>query len=129
MRNELSAVSFGWRCLAWSCLGLGTVGAFLPLLPTTPFILLAAWAAPKGSEKLDHWLHHHPHFGPLLLAWKQERALPRRAKWLAVTMLAVSWALLWWLETATGVLLFLALLFCAVAGYLLTRPDTQRIHP
>lgn len=119
----------GWRCLAWSCLGLGTVGVFVPLLPTTPFILLAAWIAPRGSEQLDHWLQHHPRFGPLLLAWRKEHSLPRYAKWLAIVMLTMSWMLLWQLGTAKSVLLLLALVFCLVSGYLLTCPDNHRIKP
>ncbi len=129
MRNILFLVpcrQFAWRCLAWSAVGFGVAGVFLPLLPTTPFILLAAWAAPKGSKRLERWLHQHPHFGPLLLDWRHERALPRSAKCLAFTMLALSWALLWWLKTRVEVLLILALLFSAVATYLATRPTTQR---
>ncbi len=112
-----------WRCLAWSCLVLGAVGTLLPLLPTTPFVLLAAWAAPKGSPRLADWLQRHRHFGPLLEAWSRHRAIPRRAKWLAVLMLTASWALLWWLQTAPLVLAVLALLFTLVAGYLLSRPS------
>lgn len=113
----------GWRCLAWSCVALGAAGTLLPLLPTTPFVLLAAWAAPKGSPRLAAWLQEHRHFGPMLEAWRQHRAIPRRAKWLAVIMLIASWGLLWWLQTAATVLVVLALLFTLVAGYLLSRPS------
>ena len=72
-----------YRCLALACIGLGAIGAVLPLLPTTPFLLVAAWAAPKGSPRLAAWLWEHPYLSPPLVAWRDQRAVPRRAKWLA----------------------------------------------
>ncbi len=118
-----------WRWLAWSSLGLGAVGVFLPLLPTTPFLLVAAWAAPKGSPRLHHWLYRHPKYGPLLTVWQTQRAVPRRAKCLAVTLLASSWTILWLSDTATGVLWFTALLFISLATFLISRPAPAPIAP
>lgn len=115
-----------WLCLAWACVGLGTLGAFLPLLPTTPFILVAAWAAPKGSPRLDAWLRNHPRFGPLLEDWRNHRAVPRRAKRVAVVMLVFSWLLLWWLGASFYLLAGLAVLFLTVSLYLYSRPDAER---
>ncbi|MBB3230392.1 YbaN family protein [Halomonas stenophila] len=69
---------------------LGVIGAFLPLLPTTCFMLLAVWSASRGSPRFAGWIRRHPRFGPAVTAWEGERAIPRHAKWLAGAMLVVS---------------------------------------
>lgn len=79
--------------LGWLCVALGLVGVFLPVMPTTVFILLAAWAFARSSPRLHQWLREHPRFGATLIAWEEHRAMPRRAKRLALVMLAVSYAI------------------------------------
>lgn len=71
-------------------LALGIVGAFLPVLPTVPFILLAAWAAGRGSPRLERWIECHPRFGAHVRAWRQRGAVPRRAKWAATAGMSFS---------------------------------------
>ncbi|UZJ43167.1 YbaN family protein [Marinimicrobium sp. C6131] len=112
-----------WLLVTWSGVALGALGALLPLLPTTPFLILAAWAAPKGSPRLHRWLCQHPHFGPVLEAWHTRRAIPRRGKWLACTMLTASLVWLIISGAAPTVLLALTVLFCAIATFLWSRPD------
>lgn len=108
--------------LAYVCVGLGAAGVILPLLPTTPFLILAAWAASRGSPRLDAWLHGHPRFGPSLRAWRDERAVPTRAKVLACTLMFLSWVLILlvtpspWAPAVTGVV------FVCVGTYVCTRP-------
>ena len=79
---------WAWWLLAYASLGVGIVGIFLPGLPTTVFILIAAWAAARGSERLEQRLLADPRFGPVIRAWRAHRAVPRRAKW------AATWAML-----------------------------------
>lgn len=111
--------------LAYACIGLGLVGVILPGLPTTPFLLLAAWAASRGSPRMHRWLYTHPYLGPPLRQWKEQGAVPPRAKCIAVLLLVVSWAVLAW--RAEGVLLpaVMAVFFICVATFLLTRPNPR----
>ena len=74
-------VTLPWLLLALVALTLGVVGIVVPGLPTTPFVLLAAGAAARGSPRLHAWLLAHRRFGPPLQAWERERAIPRGAKW------------------------------------------------
>ncbi|MDB5744150.1 MAG: hypothetical protein JWR68_2465 [Polaromonas sp.] len=76
--------------LAVLSLALGIVGLFLPLLPTVPFLLLAAWAAGLGSPRLSRWLENHPQLGPLIRNWRQGGAVRRKTKWMATAVMALS---------------------------------------
>ena len=60
--------------------GLGILGAFLPVLPTTPFLLISLWAYAKSSRRLESWLLEHPRFGPRLVEWRTYRVIPWRVK-------------------------------------------------
>lgn len=113
---------FPWLCLTLASLGLGLVGTILPLLPTTPFILLAAWAAPKGSPKIEVWLREHSLFGPLLINWHEQRAISLPAKAVALMTLLASWIVLYTLDYSTIFLFALGGLFICVGAFLLARP-------
>jgi len=64
----------------WLCVALGIIGIFLPLLPTTPFLLLASACFMRGSPRLSRWLHQHPYFGPILQNWHQNGAVSLTVK-------------------------------------------------
>jgi len=66
--------------LAYVSLGIGLVAIVVPGLPTTEFILLAAWAATKSSPRLSAWLENHRLFGPILSNWRNGKLITRRAK-------------------------------------------------
>lgn len=90
-----SAAHPPWLRLVWLVLGavalvLGIVGIFLPLLPTTPFVLLAAYCFSRGSARWERWLLQHPRLGPVIRDWRATRAVPLRAKQLATVMMAIS---------------------------------------
>lgn len=76
--------------LGWFFFLLGGAGAFLPVLPTTPFMLLALWAFSKSSEHLHDWLYNHRIFGPPLQQWQEYRVIPRMAKFMAATVMLLS---------------------------------------
>ena len=71
-------------------IAVGFVGIFVPLLPTTPFVLLAAVCYSRGSVRFHTWLHEHPRFGPMIHSWREHRAIGVRAKILAVITVVAS---------------------------------------
>ena len=111
-----------YLCLAYVCIGLAVVGIFLPILPTTPFLLVAAWAAPKASPRLHAWLYDHPRFGPPLRAWRDEGAVPTRAKVLACTLMLASWVIIFLTASSRWIPAMTGLLFIGVGTYVCTRP-------
>ena len=78
MPSKLNRILFG--LLAYTSLAIGLVAIVVPGLPTTEFILLAAWAATRSSPRLSAWLEHHRLFGPMLHNWRNGKVIPRRAK-------------------------------------------------
>lgn len=74
------AARAGWLALGLGFVAFGIIGAILPLMPTTIFLILAAACFARSSPRLEHWLLEHARFGPALRAWRAERAIPRRAK-------------------------------------------------
>lgn len=85
-----------WLVAGVLSLLVGFVGIFLPLLPTAPLILLAAFCFSRGSERLEAWMLNHRRFGPLIHDWRRNRAVPLRAKQFATVMMAASAIGTWW---------------------------------
>ena len=81
---------WAWWLLAYASLGLGLVGIVVPGLPTVPFVLLAAFAATRGSSRLHARLLADPRFGPVIRDWQAQGAVSRRAKRLATAMMALA---------------------------------------
>ncbi|NUO85352.1 MAG: YbaN family protein [Cupriavidus sp.] len=102
-----------WVALGGLCLLLGVVGIFLPVLPTTPFVLLAAACFARGSQRFHEWLLGHPRFGPLVSDWQRHRSIPFKAKCLALSMMWLSMGTTAWLLRGRP-LVSAALLACAV---------------
>ena len=115
---------------AWplSLLGSGAVclalaGVVLPLLPTTPFLLVAGWAFARSSPRLDAWLRAHPHLGPPLADWENRRAIPRKAKAIAGVSLPASWLLLWSGGAPVAISVAAGAVMLAAGVWILTRPS------
>lgn len=121
MRQALTRLL--WRGLALLSLALGLVGAVLPVMPTVPFLLLAAWAAGKGWPALERWMLDHAHFGPHIRRWRENGAVPRRAKWLATVMMAGSALMLVLSPLPQAVKIAVPTVMAAVAIWLWRRPE------
>jgi uncharacterized membrane protein YbaN (DUF454 family) len=106
------AARIGYLALGCVFVALGVIGAFLPVMPTTVFLIGALWAFSMSSKRLETWLLEHPRFGPRLLAWRTHRVIPWRAKIFAWSSMAVSLGIMviarapWWaIASAAGLML------------------------
>lgn len=102
----------------------GAVGIFLPLLPTTPFLILALWCFARSSQRFHDWLYHHRLFGPSLQRWDQYRVIPPVAKLLAVGSMAASAAyVILATQTPWPLIALMAAVMAFGAWYVLTKPS------
>ena len=108
-------------------LAIGIVGAFLPILPTTPFVLLAAYFYSKGSVRFHRWIYAHPKFGRILLDWQKHGVIRIRAKIISTFLVLCSLAFLlllgdfhWGLKISAG-----CIGFC-VLSFILSRPSVPK---
>ena len=109
-------------------LGLGVAGIFLPLLPTTPLLLLAAWCFVRSSPRLYEWLLNHPRLGVYIRNFREHRAIPLRVKVFSVTMvwLTIGFCIVavvdewWWAQVA------LFLLAVAITWHILSYATLRR---
>lgn len=104
--------------------GLGVVGAFVPLMPTTIFLILAAACFARSSPRLEAWLMEHARFGPTLRAWRENGAIPRKAKALACAGMALGFVL-FFAFVHPGLILALSVgaALAACAAFVLSRPS------
>jgi uncharacterized protein len=119
-----------WR-LPWFLLGLfavgcGLLGVVLPLVPTTPFLLLSAYGFSRSSPRFHGWLVQHPRLGPPIRDWYAECAISRRAKSLAMTAILATPAISLALGTPPTVLAIQLVVLACVTLFILTRPSPAR---
>lgn len=108
--------------LGWLFVGLAALGALLPVLPTTPFLLLSAWCFARSSPRFHSWLLYRSWFSAYLQYWHQYRAMPPGAKWKAVSLLIVSFGLSIYLVSLIWVRLILAAIFIALLVFFYRLP-------
>lgn len=117
------AARAGYLALGLACVPIGIAGFWLPLVPGTVFLIVAAWAFSRSSPRLEAWILSHPRLGPSVRAWRQSGAIPRGVKGFTIASMAVSMAVV---LVAGAPLLVVGVggaACLATAAFVLTRPD------
>ena len=112
-----------WAVCGLLSLGLGLIGVVLPLLPTVPFILLAAFCFARSSERLHHWLLSHRRFGPVIHDWHDRGAINPRVKRVSTATIAAVFALSLWMDLRPALLMIQAVVLGCVLIFIWSRPD------
>lgn len=102
---------------------IGAIGVVVPLLPTTPFLLAAAFAFARSSDRLSGWLRKHRMFGPLIDNWHRDGSIDRKSKQAAIIVIIVTPVISWLLDVPLWVLACQIAVLTAAATYILTRPS------
>lgn len=116
----MRTIWLGFGLLATGC---GIAGIVLPLVPTTPFLLVAAYAFARSSPSLHDWLVRHPRLGPVIANWRTHGAIERRTKLRAVAVMALMLPASWIAGFGLSLVLVQAGVLTLVAIFILTRPD------
>lgn len=113
-----------WLGIGLISLSAGTLGLFLPLLPTTPFLLVAAWAFARSSPRLHGWLLQNPRLGPFIAAWRDHGVIPPSGKVAAVVGIAATCLLSLLFNLPGAVLVLQVAILTAVLAFILSRPSS-----
>lgn len=116
---------FFWRILGFTSVGIGMINAFIPLMPTTVFLLVGAWALSKSSPEWRAKLIAHPRFGRALRDWEDGRRVSRRGKRLAALGMAVGWAIVVVWQGISPWTVGVGVLLAAIATWLWRRPEPR----
>lgn len=108
--------------IGWLAVVLATLGVVLPLLPTTPFLLLAAWCFARSSPRFHHWLLYRSWFGSYIRHWQEHRALPPGAKPRALIFIVITFAVSLYLVNILWVRLLLLMMMCALLFFMWRMP-------
>ncbi len=115
-------MQFLWAGLGLLCVALAMIGVALPLLPTVPFLLLAAFFFARSSSRLHNWLLSHRTFGPMIVDWQSSGAIRPGAKKAATLSVAAVFGLSVLLSVPSHVLIIQAIVLSAVMLFIWTRP-------
>lgn len=127
--HPLAGVRYALLLLGWLSVALGVIGIFLPLLPTTPFLLLAAACFMRSSPRFYHWLVQHSRLGPWIHAYLDGRGIPRRAKVYAISLMWSSIALSCYLLPFIWARAFMLMSAILVTLYILRQPTLSARPP
>lgn len=113
-----------WLGAGLVSVALGLIGALLPLLPTTPFMLLAVFCFARSSQRLHDWLVNHPQFGGPIRDWNERGAIAPRVKLVAVASMLGVLGISFVFGVPDHVIVIQVVTLGAVATFLLTRPSS-----
>ncbi|MDE0960948.1 MAG: YbaN family protein [Planctomycetota bacterium] len=126
MTENTGHLRFLWNGLGFVALSLGVIGIPLPVLPTTPFVILAAYFFSKGSPRYSRWIQQHKYFGPMVQNWMKHRSISMRSKILATVLIVVALSIPFYFMTEElnppskwATLILVAIGWC----YIMTRPN------
>ena len=122
-------VRFIWLLVGLAALAIGAVGVVLPLLPTTPFLLVAAYAFARSSKRMNSWLREHQVFGPLINNWHRNGSIDQNAKRMAIIVIAATPVVTWLLDVPSWIVACQIIVLSAVAIFILTRPSPAENRP
>lgn len=117
-------IRFLWLTLGLLSLAIGLIGAVVPLVPTVPLMLLAAFFFAKSSERLHNWLITHPRFGMAIQDWQDHRAISKRAKIAASISIAIAFLFSLIIGLPVKLLAIQAITLIAVSIFIWTRPNS-----
>lgn len=115
-----------WLGIGLTSLACGAAGAALPLIPATPFLLLAAYAFARSSPRLHTWLLDHPHLGPVINDWRHNGSIARPVKLAALATIIVTLLITMVLGFSPWIIALQAVVLTCVAVFIVTRPDGVR---
>ena len=117
-----------WLLAGLLAVAIGAVGIVLPLLPTTPFLLIAAFAFARSSTRLNNWLLEHRSFGPLINNWHRDGSIDRKVKRIAIIVILMTPVITWLFGAPLWIIVCQVVVLSAAAVYILTRPLPTEGH-
>jgi uncharacterized membrane protein YbaN (DUF454 family) len=111
-----------WLLAGLLAVVIGAIGVVVPLLPTTPFLLVAAFAFARSSARLTHWLHEHPKFGPLIDNWQKYGSIDQKSKTMAIAVIVATPIITFFIGAPLWAIGSQVLVLACSATFILTRP-------
>tara|TARA_B100000579_G_scaffold6400_1_gene4876 strand:- start:172 stop:561 length:390 start_codon:yes stop_codon:yes gene_type:complete len=123
LKNYFTIKNYIYIFLGLLFLVLGFIGLLLPVIPTTPFILVSVWFFARSSKKLENWLVNHKIFGKSIRDWKEKGAISKKAKMSAIPLILFSFSTTIYFSELFYLNLFLAFLGVSISTFIITRPN------
>jgi uncharacterized membrane protein YbaN (DUF454 family) len=117
-----SGIKVLWLLAGLASVAIGAIGLVLPLLPTTPFLLVAAFAFARSSTRLNRWLREHRSFGPLIENWHRDGSIDRKVKRTAIIVILITPVITWLFGVPLWLIACQLAVLSAAAIFILTRP-------